>query len=218
MNIRPISSRILSALILIVIFSSFAAAQATIETIGPLKAAVPEAVKAAVADSGFRVSSGGVVLAEIWPAKSAVSEKNGSASALYTDFAAGAFYGVITFPNGASDFRGQKIPAGTYTLRYELLPGDGNHMGVAPNPDFFLLVPADADPNPANKIPFQALVKLSAKAAGTAHPAAFSLESAGEKSPGAGVDDQGFTFTTFPITTAAGPVKVSMILKGSAEQ
>ncbi len=157
-------------------------------------------------------------MAEIWPAKDAISEKNGSGSAIYPDCAVGGFYGVITFPNAAADYRGQKIPAGTYTMRYELLPGDGNHMGVAPNPDFFLLIPVDADPGPANKIPSTGLIKLSTRASGTAHPAVFSLTNAGEKSPGAAQDDQGFVVATIPITTKSGSVPVGMIVKGSAEQ
>lgn len=193
------------------------AAEPKIESIGPIQGTVPAAVKPAIADSGFRVTLDGNVLAEIWPANSAISEKNGSASALYPDFATGGFYGVISFPNGAADFRGQKISAGTYTLRYELLPGDGNHLGVAPNPDFFLLVPVDLDPAPADKISFATLVKLSAKASGTAHPAAFSLAETGDKVPGAETNDQGYVIATVPIKTANGPTKVGIIVKGTAE-
>ena len=195
-----------------------AAVQPGVETIGPIKVTVPASVKAALSETGYRVSGESGVLAEIWPAKAAVSEKNGSGSAVYPDFAPGGFYGVITFPNGAGDYRGQKIPAGTYTLRYQLLPGDGNHMGVAPNPDFFLLVPVDADPAPADKIAYPALIKLSAKAAGTAHPATFSLTTAGDKSPGVLTDEQGHVVLTFPIKMTQGEVNVGMIVKGSAEQ
>ena len=193
------------------------AAQPKIESVGPIQGLIPPNVKSAIADAGFRVTLDGSVLAEIWPANSAISEKNGSASALYPEFATGGFYGVVRFPNGAADFRGQKISAGTYTLRYQLLPGDGNHMGVAPNPDFFLLVPVDLDPNPANKITYATLVKLSAKASGTAHPAAFSLAEASDKVPGAETNDQGYVIATVPIRTASSPIKVGIIVKGTAE-
>jgi hypothetical protein len=219
MNYRGRFFKFSFAFLLAITLSSAAfAAQPSIEQIGPIKAAVPEAVKAAVVDNGYRVSLDGAVLAEIWPAKEAISEKNGSGSAVYPDFAVGGFYGVITLPNGGGDFRGQKISAGTYTLRYELLPGDGNHMGVAPNPDFFLLVPVDADPGPGNKIPSAGLIKLSARASGTAHPAVFSLTSPADKSPDAAQDDQGFVVATFPMVTKSGVVAVGMIVKGSAEQ
>lgn len=205
-------------ILLICLSAVVASAQPTIETIGAIKVHVPDPVKAAISDSGYRVVVDGNVLAEIWMAKSAAAEKNGSDAALYPNFASGAFYGVITFPNGAGDFRGQKIPAGTYTLRYQLLPGDGNHMGVAPNPDFFLLVPVDVDANPADKIPYPALVKLSAKAAGTSHPAAFSLAAAGEKSPGVAPDESGHLVATVPLKLGSTDIKVGIIVKGSAEQ
>jgi hypothetical protein len=194
------------------------ATELKIESIGPIQGVVPPAVKSAITETGFRVTLGGNVLAEIWPANSAVSEKNGSASALYPNFATGGFYGVINFPNGAADFRGQNISAGTYTLRYQLLPGDGNHLGVAPNPDFFLLVPVDVDPVPADKISYATLVKLSAKASGTAHPAAFSLAEASDKVPGAETNDLGYVIATVPVKTSDSSIKVGIIVKGTAEQ
>jgi hypothetical protein len=60
-------------------------------------------------------------------------------------------------------------------MRYDLLPGDGNHMGVAPDRDFLLLVPAGDDPGPAGALPYARLVKLSAAAAGTNHPLVLSM-------------------------------------------
>lgn len=194
------------------------AAEPKIESIGPFSGSAPEAVKSALAETGYRVTGDdGKVLAEIWPAKSAVKESNGSSSALYPDFGNGQFYGVITLPNGGGDFRGQKIPAGTYAMRYQLLPGDGNHMGVAPTPDFFLLVSIESDPGPAAKLAYAALVRASAKAAGTAHPAAFALASPDAKAVAVN-QDQGHTIATFPIKTAGSTISVGMILSGSAEQ
>jgi len=207
---------LLVALVISVSVSALAAAP-EVQTIGPITATVPAAVKAALSETGYRVTADGAV-AEIWPAKNALSGKNGSSSALYPDFPDGGFFGVINFPNGAGDFRGQKIPAGTYTLRYQLLPGDGNHMGVAPNPDFFLLVPAEADPGPTDKIPYNILVKLSAKASGAAHPAAFSLATAGPKCPGAANDEAGHLVATIPIRIGSATIPVGIIVKGSAEQ
>lgn len=205
-------------ILLICLCAIGASAQPSIETIGAIKVPVSDQVKAAISDSGYRVAVDANVLAEIWMAKSAVAEKNGSDSALYPNFGSGSFYGVISFPTGAGDFRGQKIPAGTYSLRYQLLPGDGNHMGVAPNPDFFLLVPVDLDANPPDKIPYPALVKLSAKAAGTAHPAVFSLAAPGDKSPGAAVDESGHVVATVPLKLGSTDIKVGIIVRGSAEQ
>ena len=46
---------------------------------------------------------------------------------------------------------GQGIQPGLYTLRYELVPNDGNHLGVANSRDFGLLVRAADDPDPARR-------------------------------------------------------------------
>ena len=203
----------------LVLFFSLAAvaAEPKIESIGAFAGTAPDAVKSAIAETGYRVTGGdGKVLAEIWPTKVPAAEKKESSAALYPDFVVGAFYGVISFPNGTTDLRGQNIPAGTYALRYALLPGDGNHMGVSPNPDFFLLVPVDTDPGPSVKMAYPALIRASAKASGTAHPAAFGLSSPDAR--GVAVNqDQGHTIAFFPIKTSASTTSIGMILSGAAE-
>ena len=94
---------------------------------------------------------------------------------VYPQLAESTLVGVLHYPKGGSDYRGQTISAGFYTLRYELMPSDANHLGAAPNRDFLLLVPAasDADPNAVFKFPD--LVALSEKATGTRHPGPLSL-------------------------------------------
>jgi hypothetical protein len=52
----------------------------------------------------------------------------------------------VHFLHAAADFRGQQVPVGFYTLRYALIPDDGNHLGVSPNPDFLLLIPLSPIP------------------------------------------------------------------------
>ena len=64
---------------------------------------------------------------------------------------------MANFPKGMSDYRGQAIPPGSYTLRYAMLPQDGNHMGVAPNPDFLLAIPAAIDSDPQQNYLFRKL-------------------------------------------------------------
>jgi hypothetical protein len=196
---------------------AFAAAP-KIESIAKFQGNAPDAVKAAISDTGYRVTGGdGKVLAEIWPAKSAATAKSENSSAVYSEFVRGGFYGVITFPNGGGDYRGEKIPACTYTMRYELLPDDGNHLGVAPNPDFFLLIPVDSDPDPSAKLEYAALVRLSAKATGTPHPAPFALATPAAKPIGVN-EDQGHVIAYFPITTTAGSINIGMILSGASEE
>ncbi len=212
---KHIGSLVLLFLLLVI---SAVAATPKIDSIGKFAGNAPDAVKTAIADAGYRVTGDdGKVLAEIWPAKSAVTAKSDNSAAVYPEFVSGGFYGVITFPNGAGDYRGQKVPAGTYTMRYELLPDDGNHLGVAPNPDFFLLVPVDSDPDPAAKLEYAALVRLSAKSVGASHPAPFQLVTPAASPVGAN-EDQGHTIAYFPIRTTAATVNIGMILSGGSDE
>jgi hypothetical protein len=207
---------LVSILIVMVSIGAFCA-EPKIEPIGAFSGNAPDVVKSALAEKGYRVTGeDGNVLAEIWPAKIVATGPAGSDSALFAEFVSGGFYGVITLPTGTGDFRGQKIPAGTYAMRYQLLPGDGNHMGVAPNPDFFLLVPVDGDPGPSVKMAYAALVRASAKASGTAHPAAFALDPPDARGVAAKLE-QGHTIAYFMIGSGSVKVPVGMILSGSAE-
>jgi hypothetical protein len=198
--------------------SSALAAAPKIEPIGKFTGSAPDAIKAAISDTGYRVTgSDGKVLAEIWPAKAGAANKGGGSNALYPEFVTGAFYGVVTFPNGTGDYRGQKTPVGTYTMRYQTLPSDGNHLGVAPNPDFFLLLPVESDPDPSAKLEYAAMVRMSSKAAGTAHPAPFALVTPAAKPVDAN-EDQGHTIGYFPVNTTGGAVNIGMILSGASEE
>lgn len=79
-----------------------------------------------------------------------------------------------------SDFRGQPVKPGVYTLRYGQQPQDGNHVGTSELMDFLLAVPAGSDTEPAPvKVP--QLMKRSAKATGSNHPAIYSLLPPAEK-------------------------------------
>jgi hypothetical protein len=204
--------------------SAVALAADKVEAIGALTKA-PDAVRAAVSEKGYRVTlADGKVAAELWPAKdvaagsTAAGNDADAGAALYPTLTVGVFAGVITLPNGGQDFRGQKIAAGTYTLRYCLLPSDGNHMGVAPNRDFFLLVPVDSDTAPATIIPYARLVKMSAKAAATNHPAAFQLAATGATSPGVASDEQKHVIFTFELSVGGKKTPVGIIVVGTAEQ
>ncbi len=96
----------------------------------------------------------------------------------------GAFLGVLRVVNPTSDSRGQTIPAGVYTLRYAIVPNNDKHQGAAPQRDFMLLVRAADDQTPDTMADADALMKQSAKVAGTPHPVSFSLWKAQSDFPG----------------------------------
>jgi len=201
-----------------VVTTVFAAA-AQVERIGALSApAASDALKQAIEEKGYRIILDGGWTAEFWLAKQLKTAAKDVPGALYPELANGEFVGVVNLPKGITDFRGQTIPAGVYTLRYQLLPQDGNHMGVAPNPDFLLAIPVASDPNPEQDYLFKKLVALSAKTTGTSHPAVIALDT-GE--PSSVVENaQGVVvFTvTVPSSGANATEKLGIVVKGTAGQ
>jgi len=196
-----------------------AASLSAVGRTGPLASAdASDAVKKAVEDKGYHVSLDDGWFADFWFARSLTTSSNAAAGALYPDLANGEFVGVVTFAKGASDFRGQPVPAGTYTLRYQYIPQDANHMGVSPNPDFLLAVPIANDPSPADNLPLKRLVALSSKSTGTAHPAVFALAPAASLES-VSKDDQGMLVFTAEVPTASGKTeKIGIVVKGQATQ
>jgi hypothetical protein len=139
-------------------------ADGKVEAVGTFAGPASEAVKAAVEPAGHRVVlSDGTAFGEVWFRKG------------LPGLADGAFVGIVSLARPGSDFRGQPVPAGTYTMRYQTLPVDGNHMGCAPTSDFLLLVAAGDDSDPTVALAYLDFTKRSAKAAGTHHPASFQL-------------------------------------------
>jgi hypothetical protein len=140
---------------------------------------VSQAVKNSLQPDGARLVNGaGKDLCEVWLNKQLAAPANPDTApnVLYGKVAPGSLIGVIHFPEAAKDYRGQDIKAGYYTLRYELVPEDGNHMGVSQYRDFLLLVPAADDPDAAKPLTFKETVDLSRKATNTGHPGVMLMD------------------------------------------
>lgn len=125
------------------------------------------------------LDSSGKALSEIWLRKDldAAASPDTSSDVLYGKIAQGSVVGVIHYPEATKDYRGQGIKAGYYTLRYELIPQDGNHMGVSQYRDFLLLVPAAKDTDPSKVVTFNDAVKLSRDSTDTGHPGVVLMDS-----------------------------------------
>jgi hypothetical protein len=126
----------------------------------------------------------------------------------------GALLGVIRFTGASADRRGQTIKPGVYTLRYSMIPVNGDHQGAAPQRDFLLMTPAADDKDPNATPDFDALVAMSRKASGTPHPAVLSIWGAGA-GDAAGFAKQGES--DWVLTTKIGDTPISIILIGKAE-
>ena len=86
---------------------------------------------------------------------------------------AGQLIGALRVPEGTTftDFRGQEIKPGVYTLRYGQQPQDGNHIGTSELADFLLALPAEADTELKPIADADALSQKSAEAAGSTYSA-----------------------------------------------
>jgi hypothetical protein len=193
-----------------------------VESVGPLtESAVSEQVRQSLEPKGYRLTlDDPKPSCELWLRKSVPAQANISTGLAYPQLAESTLLGVIHFPQAAADFRGHPIPVGFYTMRYELLPDDGNHLGVAPNRDFVLLIPAQSDPDANAAFKFQELVNMSAKTAATKHPSPLSLPPADKPVPGTvNKDDQDHWIFSASLKLAPGEeLPFALIVKGTAQQ
>ena len=209
----------------IFVLSLLCAAQTgKVESIGPLTdSSVPRAVLETLEAKGYRLTLDEPAPAcELWIRKSVPAQPKKDIEGLaYPQLAESTLVGVIRFSQPAADFRGQRIRAGFYTLRYELIPNDGNHLGVAPNRDFLLLVPAASDADPKAQFKFEELVALSREATGTKHPGPLSLAQADGMVTAAAVskDDQDHWIFSVPVKLESGDgIPMALVVKGRAQE
>jgi hypothetical protein len=207
-------------LLFVLLIGTYAFAAPKAEKIGAFSQG-SDKLKAALQAEGYRVYlPNTLACCDVWLAKTVTTNKKDVAGANYPEFRESEFLGVIRFgKDGGGDLRGQTIKPGAYTMRYELLPSDGNHMGVAPNPDFVLLIPIADDPDPSAQFDFAKMIELSTKASGTTHPAAFEMMPT-ETSDNASVTqtDDGWIVFQGRVTTDSGkPMNVAFVVKGSAQ-
>ncbi|HEX5482205.1 MAG TPA: hypothetical protein VFZ08_06220 [Terriglobia bacterium] len=164
----------------------------------PTASAIPQPVQSLLEAQSVRFENAqGSPVCEIWWRKGIPAQASPASGGdiLYGGLTMGEFVGVINFPSANKDFRGQAIKPGYYTLRYGLIPQDGNHMGVSSYRDFLLLTPIAKDANPSQNLSFNDLVKGSRLTTGTGHPAVLMLDPPSQdssaKTPSVAQDDQG---------------------------
>ncbi len=207
----------------VLLLSLLSAAQnGKVESTGALTdSAVPEAVRQSLDAKGYRLTlDDPKPTCELWLRKSVPAQAKKDSELAYPQIPESALVAVIHFFQTAGDFRGHQVPAGFYTLRYALIPDDGNHLGVSPNRDFLLLIPAQSDSDPSATFKFQELVAMSAKTAGAKHPSPLSFPPADKASAGAvAKDDQDHWIFSAALKLASGDeLPFALIVKGTAQQ
>lgn len=184
-GLKAIFSAAVVASLFLLLPGTSAAAEYRAEKAGAPPEELGPAVRETLAPEGIRIIGPEGPLCEIWvrtsvPAAAGAAQQLGIA---YPQIVEGTLMGAVRFLREAKDYRRQSVKPGVYTLRYGLHPTDGNHMGVATQRDFLLLVPAAADSSPSG-VTYNDLLGLSRKASGTNHPSVWSLEPAsGETEP-----------------------------------
>jgi hypothetical protein len=181
---------------------------------------VPAAVRSSLEAQGARVTLSEGAYCELWLRKSVPDDKKGGGGALAPGLAVSTAVGVIRFLAPATDFRGQAIKPGVYTLRYALMPSDGAHMGASEYLDYLLVIPAADDPDPDTVFKFAELMDLSRKATGTRHPGVFSLtRPSGAAFPAAATNDRGHVVLQVKTRLrSGGDAPLAVVVKGHAEQ
>jgi hypothetical protein len=154
------------------------AASYKLEPVSAAPEGLSASLKAVLQTEGYKVvNEQGTAWCEVWIRKEVANlGKAASPDAKYPALHLGQLLGVMKFSAPGSDYRGQSIKPGLYTLRYCLILQDGNHLGAAPILDFVLLVPAAEDTKDADAVmSTEEVVALSRKASGTNHPAVINL-------------------------------------------
>ena len=150
----------------------------SLEAVESLPKAVAGPLKSILKPAGIRVLNGqGTPWCEVWVRREiADSGQPASPEAVYPGFHSGVLLGLMRFPEDGTDYRGLPVGKGTYTMRYGVIPQDGNHLGAAPIVDFVLLIPLSEDSRaPDAHLTSEELVELSKKASGTHHPTVINL-------------------------------------------
>lgn len=184
------------------------------------EATVADAVRSALDTKGLKViGEHGRPICEVWFAKELTTEKREVPGAVYAQIPDGVFVGVIRFPEQNTDFRGQPIKAGFYTLRYALIMEDGNHQGVSQTKDFLLLSRVADDTDPKVKMPTEQLLKLSRTAAGSGHPSPWNLIPVTDEKnlPKAVKNEHDHIILETRVTTKSGPLSIGLIVFGKTE-
>jgi len=199
----------------LVLAASAALAQYKSEPAGAPPTELAPAISQALPHQGTKIVAGdGAVFCEVWFRTALPSGAKPPDETVTLSIPQGALVGVIRFPGQGADRRGQTIKPGVYTLRYSLIPVNGDHQGAAPQRDFILMTPAANDKDPSATPDFDALVAMSRKASGTPHPAVLSVWAAGASDP-IGFAKQGEH--DWVLTLKIGDIPVSIVLVGKAE-
>jgi hypothetical protein len=138
---------------------------------------VSESIRGALEQIGHQVVAGDQVHSEFWLVRELPLDPTLSPGlgVTFGQIPRSTLIGVVRLHQTWTDYKVQRIPAGLYTMRWEIRPDDGNHMGVSYYRDFVMLVPVGSDTEADARYPYSQLMDLSNEASGTHHPASMAV-------------------------------------------
>ncbi len=175
MNVRPVFLLLFAAIALLQVAAK---PSHQIKAVKELPKDLAKNVAGKIDPNGYAIVGPTDTIGTIWLAKNlAVKPGFEPSFSVKYPFTVGELIGVLEVKkdSGMTDFRGQELKAGVYTLRYGQQPQDGNHIGTSESSDFLLALPAKKDTKPGTLANSDKLIEESASAAGSSHPAIFSL-------------------------------------------
>ena len=197
-----------------------------VTTVDKAPSGVSAQVAATIDPHGMVVGGSEGTVCEVWVGKSLAAKAGFKpVTNVKYPFQVGELVGVLRVAEKSefTDFRGQPVKPGVYTLRYGQQPQDGNHIGTSETLDFLLAIPAASDNDPKPLAPPEKLLKSSAKAAGTNHPAIFSLlpPEGSVAEPSLAKDDNNHWVLSIPAHGNANgqkqPLSLRLVVVGKAE-
>ena len=220
---RPKPIVVMFALTLLVGSPKARADSCKLEPVATAPDGVSDTLKALVQPQGYRiVSDQGALWCEVWIRKEIANlNKPASPEAKYPALHLEELVGLMKFSSPGSDYRGQPIQPGTYTMRYCTILEDGNHLGAAPILDFVLLVPASEDTkDPDALLTTAEVVAMSRKASGTNHPAVINMALPPPASGSAALEKDDLAHWVLKVKTQSKPaadLPLGIVVVGHAE-
>ncbi len=210
-GLRPVLLALAGAL------ASPAAAEPTLGAAdGPPPGEIAAEIRDALHADGVRATLESGVNLDFWLRADQPSGENASQGASFPELGVGTLVGVVRIDGTWSDYKGNRIEPGVFTMRYGNRPEDGNHMGVSVHLDFVLLVPVAEDSALEAGWGQADLNVMSFAATGLGHPAVMSITPnyAGIAEPTIFEDDAGGYALGWPW---AGGLTIGFVVEGEGE-
>lgn len=199
---------------------SVLAADYRVEAVSERPEHVAEAVGKLLAPQATRVFRGSRPLYDIWLCRELPVTTFQAEGDIQFPLTAGQLVGVIRVHRKTTDFRGQDMEPGTYTLRFALQPVDGAHVGTSPTRDFLLLLPVGRDTDP-QVLEYKKLTEWSTEVSGTSHPCLLCLQRPVGDEPVRSLEDRGWWLvrlsTKIVHESKSQPLSMDLVVEGQAE-